>query len=245
MKKELRHKLFDEYDASAEVAYIDNRRRKAKKIKAVLEDCGKTSGSLLDVGCSLGIFSDFFSRDFEVTGIDIDENALEYAKKKWPKPSFILRSGEETGFDDNAFDVVICAGVYEHVQNPQRLLNEIRRILKPKGVCYFTAMNRLIPIEPHYRLPFLSYLPQPISNIYLYLFKRELYTIKAFSLKGLRRLVGGFSSIDYTVKIIQDPERFSASEMIVSNSLKQKMALFVAKNLYFMVPTYVWLLYKE
>ena len=73
-----------------------------------------------------------------------------------------------TGFADNIFDVVVCNQMYEHVPDAEQLLQEIRRILVPGGVCYFGATNRLKVIETHYgRLPFLSFLPKPLANLYL------------------------------------------------------------------------------
>ncbi len=53
----------------------------------------------------------------------------------------------DTVFEDNKFHVVICNQMYEHVPDPERLMNEIFRILTPGGICYFGAINRLKIIE--------------------------------------------------------------------------------------------------
>ncbi|MBU1084108.1 MAG: methyltransferase domain-containing protein [Candidatus Omnitrophota bacterium] len=245
MKEKFRHKLFVERNKDAEQAYIDNRMQKAAKIKAVLNDFGKRTGDLLDIGCSLGIISESLKDEFKVTGIDVDAQAVGYASDKWSGIDFFIRDAERTDFPDGSFDVVICAGIYEHVNDPKNLLKEIHRVLRTGGVCYFTAMNRLIPVEPHYGLPFLSYLSKPLADIYLRAKNGKTYDVKAFCLPGLRRLVSDFKVFDYTSKVIMDPEGFYASDVVKPGSLNQKIASWVSKYLYWMVPTYIWLLQKE
>src|SRR3546814_17958343 len=60
--------------------------------------------------------------------------------------------------------------VIEHVGNAdaqRHHLDEIRRVLAPDGVVYFAAPNRWRLVEPHFRLPFLSWLPNPASDRYV------------------------------------------------------------------------------
>jgi len=149
-------------------------------------------------------------------------------------------------FSDNSFDVVVSSHVYEHVSDAERLLSEIYRVLKPGGICYFAAGNRLQPIEPHYRLPLLSLMPKPLADCYLRILKRDdQYKENLLILAKLRRLVSQFEVKDYTLKIIEEPEKYSATEMIKGDSKKQKIAAWIARNLYWFVPTYIWLLHKK
>jgi ubiquinone/menaquinone biosynthesis C-methylase UbiE len=46
-------------------------------------------------------------------------------------------------------------------------LEKICQVLKPKGAVYILTPNKIWPIEPHYHLPFLSYLPLSLANFYL------------------------------------------------------------------------------
>ena len=48
---------------------------------------------------------------------------------------------EEASFPDNSFDVVIMAGLIEHLYEPYQTLCEVRRILKPDGLLWFDAPN--------------------------------------------------------------------------------------------------------
>lgn len=236
----------------AEMYDIEGRRRKADKIISVLEDYFQGSLHnliLLDVGCSTGVISQKLSHRFRtVVGIDIDEPAVEFARKNSEAGNlhFAVQDSMNLGFPDEAFDVVVCAHVYEHVPDPRRLMSEINRVLKPGGICYFAAGNRLNIVEGHYKLPFLSVIPKPLAHLYLRILRRgSFYYENHFTLWGLRRLVSGFEIIDYTNKIIRDPERYFATDMIKRGSLKQKVSLMLLKVAYWLCPTYIWLLRKR
>jgi hypothetical protein len=54
--------------------------------------------------------------------------------------------------------------VYEHVADLDRFFAEIRRALAPGGRVYLTAGNRFALIEPHYRIPMLSWWPRTVSD---------------------------------------------------------------------------------
>jgi hypothetical protein len=100
-------------------------------------------------------------------------------------------------------------------------------------------------LEPHYRLPFLSVLPPPLADEYLRISRRgSHYDEKHLTYWGLKRLVSEFQVFDYTKKIIQNPEKYSATELCTSGSLKQKSAILFARLAYGLVPTYIFLLRK-
>lgn len=149
------------------------RERKARTVVAVLEDYLDRSLkelSLLDIGGSTGIIDNYLSNYFgRVVGIDIDESAIKHAKETYQKKNleFLVGDAINLQFSNESFDVVICSQVYEHVPDAKKMFNEIFRILKPEGVCYFTANNRLMLNEPHYNLPLLSVIPRPLAHIYI------------------------------------------------------------------------------
>lgn len=227
------------------------REAKAGKIVAVLDDyCDDISSlSILDVSCSTGIISRFFSRHFsKVTGIDIDEGAVAFAKSgnEETNVEFHVMDALHTRFSDNSFDVVVCNQMYEHVPDAQQLLTEIRRILAPGGVCYFGATNRLKVIETHYgRIPFLSYLPKPLANLYLRVLGRGSYYYEnLYTYWTLKRMCNDFEITDYTVAVVRQPERFGASDLVVAGGAQQRLALLLLKFAYWLSPGYIWILRK-
>ena len=228
------------------------RERKAKTMLAILHDyLGATPTSslrLLDVGSSTGIITNYLADHFlQVTGIDIDKEAIDFAAKTFPKHNLKFKVDDLMGlsFSDKSFDVVICTQIYEHVPDAQTMIKQISRVLKPGGICYFAAGNRITLMEPHYRLPFLSLLPAPLAHLYMRLAgKGSHYHEKHYCLPGLKKLVNGFTVHDYTKKIIKTPEKFSTDYMLTPGSAKYNLANFIADYFYWLCPTFIWILEK-
>ncbi len=203
---------------------------------------------LLDVGASTGIIDNYLSSTFfHVTGIDIDEAAISYAAKTFDKDNLDFQIGDamDLHFPDNCFDVVICAHVYEHVPDAVVMFDQIYRVLKPGGVCYFSAGNRLMVNEPHYNHKFLSVMPRPLAHLYLRLLSRgNHYYEKHLTYWGLKQLIRKFECQDYTIRLVEQPDKYFIDYMLVKNSLKAKLATIVLKYSYWLFPGYIWLLKK-
>ena len=232
------------YDRSA-------RERKAQTILAVLHDFSGSdtqSLQLLDIGASTGIIDSFLADHFlKVIGIDIDKEAIEFAKNSFLKSNLEFRVADAMNleFSDNEFDVVVCTHIYEHVSDADEMIREIFRVLKPGGICYFAAGNRLSIMEPHYKLPFLSILPRSLAHLYMKIAgKGSHYHEKHLMLAGLKKLVSPFVVHDYTKRIIEDPEKFSAEYMLKPGSLKHNMAKFIATYIYWFCHSYIWIIEK-
>ena len=149
-------------------------------------------------------------------------------------------------FASESFNAVICAQVYEHVPDACKMISEIERILRPGGACYFSAGNRFQIVEPHYHLPFLSWLPTSLSNQYMRLAKKQtIYYERHLSCRGLKRLVRRFRRIDYTVRIIENPSKYEFSYLLPQGSAKACLARVLVSHFYFLFPGYIWLLIKE
>jgi SAM-dependent methyltransferase len=73
-------------------------------------------------------------------------------------------AGEQLPFAAASFDLAICWDVVEHVQNPERLLAELARVLRPGGRTLITVINRYAFRDPHYHMPLLNWLPRPLAE---------------------------------------------------------------------------------
>lgn len=229
----------------------DGRQKKASTMIHVLSDHFDSSlrdMTLLNVGGSAGIIDEYLSRHFaHVTGIDIDEKAIRYAQANFRKENLRLELGDalDLKYPDDSFDVVICSQVYEHVADANLLMAEMFRVVRPGGVVYFAAGNRIMVNEPHYKLPFLSVLPRPLSHLYMRLAgKGDFYYERHLTYWGLKKLVAKFELLDYTPKILTDPATYDADYMVRPGTLKHKVAAFLSRNLIWLVPGYIWLLKK-
>lgn len=92
---------------------------------------------LLDVGCGTG---NLLSRirleydDVEIAGVDLSPDMLEIARKKLgDKVNLRVGDSEDLPFPDDNFDMIICTDSFHHYPHPDNVLNEFRRVLKPKG----------------------------------------------------------------------------------------------------------------
>ena len=236
---------------AAEMFDLESRRQKAAKVLAVLDDyLGDMSGlSLLDVGCSNGMMTRFYGERFkDVVGVDIDEPGVTYAlvHNGAPNIKYRLIKGMDLGQPDASVDVVTCTHVYEHVPDQARLMDEIHRVLKPSGVCLFIAGNRLALMEADNHLPLLSVLPRPLAHRYLRVMgKGDHYYETTRTVWGLRKLVSRFEIHDYTDRVLREPERFAATDLVRAGSLKQRAAVAMLRLAYWISPTFIWVLTKK
>ena len=223
---------------------------KSKKIVTIIKDFSKKdlkTKRCLEVGCSTGINTNFFADFFlECTGIDIDDKAVNYGfHHRKQNVQFIIGDAMRLPFAENLFDVIVCNHVYEHVPDSHELMNEIFRVLKPGGLCYFGAGNKFSLMEGHYHLPFLSWLPKPIAHKYLQFFRGgTVYYENHLSYFGLKQLVKKFIIVDYTLKIVKNPKQFGAEDMIRQNSILTKLPNAVIKTALLLIPTYIFILRK-
>ncbi|MBC8504178.1 MAG: methyltransferase domain-containing protein [Chloroflexi bacterium] len=151
---------------------------------------------------------------------------------------FIQANGKELPFQKDHFDVIVLAQVYEHVDNPANLINEIQRVLKPSGIVFFSGPNRWAVIEEHYNLPLLSWLPKMFANLYMRLTKRGIaYDICPLSFWQLKDLLRNFEIHDYAPKLLQNPKQFYVEELVMF-----RVPLWVGKLLLPWVPNFNWVL---
>ena len=230
------------------------RLKKARKTVAVIlhkmksEKRDPSGARLLDIGCSTGILSHHYAGFFgEVVGVDIDDGAIAWACENRASENLEYRVGDsmELPFQEAEFDVATCTHIYEHVPDAQRMLDEIYRVLKPGGLCYFAAENRLRWWDGHYNLPLLTVLPAPLGNLFVRATGRGQRRYEThFTVWGLRKMAERFEITDYTKAVVNDPEAFEATDMVEPGTVKQRAAQTVLRMAYWAFPTYLWILRK-
>jgi len=227
------------------------REQKSKKIITIIqESIGQDLSELtcLDVGCSTGGITNNLAPYFhEMIGIDINHEMVSKAMQssRENQEYFSIASAHNLPFGDKNFDVAICAQVYEHVSDQSALAEEIWRTLKPGGICFFSGPNRLKIMEEHYWLPFLSWLPRPLANLYMRVFKRgAFYDAYPLFYWQIRRLWNEFEIYDYMPEILRAPERYELNNDLRSGSWIRNLPIWIIEGLAPFYPNYNWILKK-
>jgi SAM-dependent methyltransferase len=95
---------------------------------------------VLDLGCRDGALTETFAAGNEVVGVDADREALAEAAKLGLETRW-ADLDQPLDFEDNSFDVVVAGELLEHLRDPQRLVGEIRRVLRPGGTFVASVPN--------------------------------------------------------------------------------------------------------
>lgn len=188
---------------------MPSRRLKALKIERLLGlDQGTAPICMLEVGCGSGGISHYFgthpSARFEVHAVDVTDSRLVFDAY-----DFRVVHDTELPYPDARFDVVLSNHVIEHVGDEAaqlRHLRELRRVLKPGGLGYLAVPNRWMLVEPHYRLAFLSWLPEAWRSGYLRLFRNAThYDCRPLEMAELemRLTASGFAFSNLCVEAIR------------------------------------------
>jgi len=100
----------------------------------------KLGSKILEIGSHVGGFMRLATElGFDATGIDIGECVCDFAKNKGF--NVFSRPLEEMEFSDGSFDAVFIWLCFEMIPNPEKLLNEIYRILRPGGWVFISVPN--------------------------------------------------------------------------------------------------------
>lgn len=101
----------------------------------------RTTGKCLEVGCGRGSISSYFAEhgwqttllDYSYTVVKIAQNIF---KNNLHKGFFVTGDANNLPFLSESFDVVLSIGLLEHFENPENIIKEQIRVLKPGGVIF-------------------------------------------------------------------------------------------------------------
>lgn len=119
-----------------------------------------------------------------------------------------FRLGDVMSLSESAcYDLVVLDNVFEHISDRAAALQVISRVLAPDGVLFLLTPNRLWPVEAHYGLPFLSYLPVPLANQYLrWTGRGQDYSDASYAptFWGLNRMLDSIEGWSYSYELPAD-----------------------------------------
>lgn len=233
-------------DLQPEMHNETGRRAKAAKMLAVVRHfTGRddlAGARVVDLGCSTGFIADEMRlAGGRVVGVDIDVPGLAASRRLLRDGvGFVCADGEDLPLPDESVDLLIFNHIYEHVVDADLVMREIVRILAPDGVAYFGFGNKWGVVEPHYGLPFLSWLPPRIADRYIRATGRgDAYHERFRSERGLREMAGALNLWDYTDTVLADPQGFHASDLVPGPLTRMPAGVWRLTRP--VMPTFIWI----
>ena len=139
---------------------------------------------VLDVGCGLATDTARFAKGgADVVAIDIAPQAIELAQANFAQrglqAKFHVMDGQNMDFADNSFDFVYCHTVLHFTPDPQAMVREILRVLKPGGSALLMTINRNSWLYSLHRLfnMKIDYLDAPVFHRFNYTEFKQLTDI--------------------------------------------------------------------
>ena len=127
-------------------------------VARIAERCGKPltrEHRLLDFGCGTGRHVyEFRDAGYQTFGVDLGDylSLRSPDDKRW-----FARSTDpdvyRIPFPDESFDLIYSTQVLEHLRYYEPALKEMRRVLKPDGICIHVFPVKWRPLETHFRIP--------------------------------------------------------------------------------------------
>lgn len=165
--------------------------------------------SVLDIGCGAGGKTIFYASQQvkSIIGVEIlnkYKNDAEELAKKYSindKFTFVCSDASETPFDDESFDTIIMNDAMEHVDEPEKVLDECYRILKKGGKIYLNF--------PPYNHPYGAHLSDAIGMPWVHVFFSQKTLINTYK-ELVKNLPDGKDRIEFRIsKRPDETEYFS------------------------------------
>jgi ubiquinone/menaquinone biosynthesis C-methylase UbiE len=127
----------------------------------------KFGSSILDAGCGLGAVLASLPDGYSLNGFDYGEaNVLRAKRRLKAKANIVQGSLYQIPFPDQTMDMVLCLEVLEHIENDDKALSEIGRVLKVDGYCIASVPSsyywpEYLDLMGHYR----HYTPQSFEKL--------------------------------------------------------------------------------
>ncbi len=159
-------KVFNKYESRGNQNWREMTARDPRRFNSyqqarydwILKMAGDVRGKkVLDIGSGGGSLSYLLAkRGANVTGIEYEERGVQFARENLASAdrgqrlrcAFLQGSAYELPFEAETFDVAVSCEVIEHLQEPDRMLREAARVLKPGGKMVLTTPYRLSEV-PH------------------------------------------------------------------------------------------------
>lgn len=189
--------------------------------------------TVLDIGCGAGGKTIYYASQGveKIVGVEIlgkyKEEAEELARKYGmeEKFEFVSADASNTPFEDESFDTIIMNDAMEHVDEPEKVLDECYRILKKNGKLYLNF--------PPYNHPYGAHLSDAIGMPWVHVFFSEKTLIKTYK-ELVKDLPDGKDRVEFRISKNSDGTEYFS----YINKMTIKRANNILKNSMFNIEYY-------
>jgi SAM-dependent methyltransferase len=108
--------------------------------------------TVVDLGCGVATkLNRFFGAEFEIVGVD-QPAAIEVCRRRFERGTYIAENFEQPAFAlaraVEQVDLLICSDVIEHLEDPDLLLDYVRRVVTPAAAIVLTTPDRVALLGP-------------------------------------------------------------------------------------------------
>ena len=168
-------------------------------------------GKILEAGCGLGRWVIPLAKEnYNVTGIEIEEEALNTIKQNFKAENLTLIHGDifNMPFEPDAFDIVISLGVLEHFEDPvlqQKAIYEHIRVLK-KGGYFLVTVPYLSILRLLFHIPFLKI----VTLIHKIKRKQHYFAEYRYNKREFKKILekAGLKIVDFIYDELYEPDNF-------------------------------------
>ena len=137
---------------------------------------------ILDLGSGRGgVLVEATKEGFSIEGLEYSARYIELAEAKAKERGVVIKQrqgkGEALPYDNQSFGFVNMAEVIEHVEEPEAVMKEVYRVLKPGGSVYLSVPSRYGAFDPHFKIYGVNWVPRAWSDRFISIFgKHKEYT---------------------------------------------------------------------
>ena len=192
---------------------------------------------ILDIGSGEGGTSKVLSEGNDVTSFDMNKMRLLRQQNSFSNFNILCGSSSSLPFINNSLDLIILQDVLEHLDNREKLINNVYNMLDDNGMIYLSTPNRFSVIniiaDPHWGFPLVSLLKRnSVRKYFLNYFRKSEVNRKdiaeLLSLKNIYELFADKFEVQlFTIHSVN--ELFKGNKGIVWSDFHLKL-IHILKN---------------
>lgn len=144
--------LDDTFSVTDDIFRLMDPRLPALQLEASFVQKHVAHGKMLDVGCSIGTFFEFFpSSSWDRYGVELIPSAAQYAAEKY-HCQVKVGNLHDAAYEDSYFDMISLIDTLYYLDDPDSEFREIHRILKPGGYVAIEVAGQAYMLKRNYGL---------------------------------------------------------------------------------------------